>query len=305
MGQGVFYTFWFEKNLQGDIIAIYNSTGTKIGTYTYDAWGYSTYSITSGISTLDRQMVYRYNPFRYRGYYYDIETGLYYLQSRYYNPEWGRFISADGYVSTGTGILGYNMFAYCNNNPVMRIDPTGEFWWIVALVVVVATTITLSGCSVTYQTSQNGQEGPTKEDDDSWVHDNPFLMIGRYENQEDAINEALDRTTQYAQTHPKEVGCFVYKQYGGYYVSSFQGNVSATDHSVLLDPSSLPKGVEIIADFHSHLFHNDNILYQTSEWRAVQKNGYPSYVADCNGWAYALFPDAENYMDYKIIRYGR
>lgn len=66
------------------------------------------------------------NPFRYRGYYYDTETGLYYLQSRYYNPEWGRFLNADRYVSTGTGLLGYNMYAYCCNNPVMLRDKTGE-----------------------------------------------------------------------------------------------------------------------------------------------------------------------------------
>ena len=65
------------------------------------------------------------NPLRYRGYVYDRETGLYYLQSRYYNPEWGRFLNADTFVSTGQGLLGNNMFAYCNNNPVMGCDPCG------------------------------------------------------------------------------------------------------------------------------------------------------------------------------------
>jgi len=65
------------------------------------------------------------NPFRYRGYYYDTETGLYYLQSRYYDPEIGRFINADGLVSTGQGVLGNNMFAYCENNWVNFSDPSG------------------------------------------------------------------------------------------------------------------------------------------------------------------------------------
>lgn len=66
------------------------------------------------------------NPIRYRSYYYDTETGYYYLQSRYYDPNVGRFISADSYVSTGQGILGHNMYAYCQNNPVMYYDDTGH-----------------------------------------------------------------------------------------------------------------------------------------------------------------------------------
>ena len=65
------------------------------------------------------------NPLRYRGYYYDTETGLYYLMSRYYDPATCRFVNADGYASTGDGILGFNMFAYCNNNPICYIDPSG------------------------------------------------------------------------------------------------------------------------------------------------------------------------------------
>ena len=73
------------------------------------------------------------NPIRYRGYYYDVETGFYYLQSRYYDPEVGRFINADGLVSTGQGVLGFNMYAYCGNNPVNRADPTGESWAVDAL----------------------------------------------------------------------------------------------------------------------------------------------------------------------------
>ena len=70
-----------------------------------------------------------YQPFRYRGYVYDAETGWYYLQSRYYSPETCRFISADVLLSTGQGVLGHNSFAYCNNNPVMGYDPCGTFDW--------------------------------------------------------------------------------------------------------------------------------------------------------------------------------
>ena len=70
------------------------------------------------------------NPIRYRGYYYDTETGFYYLQSRYYDPALGRFINADSYTSTGQDYIGYNMFAYCNNNPVILQDNIGEFGWL-------------------------------------------------------------------------------------------------------------------------------------------------------------------------------
>ena len=66
------------------------------------------------------------NPLTYRGYVYDHETGLYYLQSRYYDPEIGRFFNADAFASTGQGLLGNNMFAYCGNNPVNCGDPTGH-----------------------------------------------------------------------------------------------------------------------------------------------------------------------------------
>lgn len=94
-----------------------NEAGETIVTYTYDAWG-------KLLERTNTQLA-DYNPLRYRGYVYDFETGLYYLQSRYYNPEWGRFINADGLVSTGQGFVGNNMFAYCNNNAINSSDPDG------------------------------------------------------------------------------------------------------------------------------------------------------------------------------------
>ena len=111
-------TYYYVTNLQGDVTGIKNSDGVQVTTYTYDAWGKMYASSTNAIIM--------YNPLTYRGYVYDRETGLYYLQSRYYNPEWSRFINADGLVSTGQGLLSYNMYSYCGNNPVMGYDPTGE-----------------------------------------------------------------------------------------------------------------------------------------------------------------------------------
>ncbi|MBE6601040.1 MAG: RHS repeat-associated core domain-containing protein [Ruminococcaceae bacterium] len=123
--KGVFDEYFFEKNLQGDIVAVYNSEGEKIGTYTYDAWGNCTVTTTSTNIAAESNVVRTYNPFRYRGYYYDVETGLYYLQSRYYNPAWGRFINADGAINANGDLIGYNLFAYCSNSPVVHKDDSG------------------------------------------------------------------------------------------------------------------------------------------------------------------------------------
>ncbi|MBQ9780599.1 MAG: RHS repeat-associated core domain-containing protein, partial [Clostridia bacterium] len=123
---GKFDTYYFEKNIFGDVVGVYTEAGVKIGTYTYDAWGNCTVSEVSTATSLQRSIVRTRNPFRYRGYYYDTDTGLYYLQSRYYNPATGRFINADGYVNANGDLIGFNMYAYCSNNPVMLTDPFGE-----------------------------------------------------------------------------------------------------------------------------------------------------------------------------------
>ena len=127
--EGNLSVYYYRKNLQGDVLAVMNSAGYDVVTYTYDAWGRirsTEYVASSAYVTAEDIENSRLNPFRYRGYYYDSETQLYYLQSRYYNPTWGRFLNADGYINANGDLLGYNMFAYCGNNPVMYLDDTGE-----------------------------------------------------------------------------------------------------------------------------------------------------------------------------------
>ena len=113
--------YYFDKNQLGDIVGIYNESGQKVGEYVYDAWGNILYKSGSMADI---------NPFRYRGYYYDVETGFYYLQTRYYDPTICRFINADDYelVSQLASVPGQlNMYAYCGNNPIMYTDTSGNF----------------------------------------------------------------------------------------------------------------------------------------------------------------------------------
>ena len=118
-------TYYYITNLQGDVMYLVDSNGNQVAAYTYDPYG-KILSATGAMAEI--------NPLRYRGYYYDAETGFYYLQSRYYDPNTCRFINADGYASTGQGLVEYNMFAYCLNNPMDYSDYTGcapELWqWI-------------------------------------------------------------------------------------------------------------------------------------------------------------------------------
>ena len=109
-------TYYYILNLQGDVVKLVDASGNTAASYTYDAWG-KPLTATGTMASI--------NPLRYRGYYYDTETGWYYLQSRYYDPVVKRFINADVFASTGQGFLGYNMFAYCNNNPTNMSDTGG------------------------------------------------------------------------------------------------------------------------------------------------------------------------------------
>ena len=116
-----FDTYYYVLNLQGDVVKLIQENGHVVAHYTYDAWGKI---LDSGgdLATV--------NPLRYRGYYYDNETGFYYLQSRYYDPVNRRFINADIYASTDSSdAVSCNMFAYCGNNPVSNTDESGDSWF--------------------------------------------------------------------------------------------------------------------------------------------------------------------------------
>lgn len=108
--------YYYITNLQGDVMRIVDGSQNTVTSYDYDPYG----KVISAMGTLAN-----INPLRYRGYVYDWETGFYYLQSRYYDPATGRFLNADSYASTGQGIIGHNMFAYCLNNSINCLDRHG------------------------------------------------------------------------------------------------------------------------------------------------------------------------------------
>ena len=122
----------YIRNPFGDVIQIRDYNGNVLAKYAYDAWGNHKVLNANGSENTSPDFIGNVNPFRYRGYYYDVETKLYYLINRYYDPEVGRFISPDhiGYMAEQMEQLnGCNLYAYCLNNPVMGVDPEGTFFW--------------------------------------------------------------------------------------------------------------------------------------------------------------------------------
>ncbi len=150
--------YYYIFNAQGDVIGILDSSGSLVVSYTYDAWGKLLSVTGTGASTIGE-----INPIRYRGYYYDSETNIYYLQSRYYDPETGRFINSDSVIDN-RGIITLNLFQYCGNNPVNNADTSGNlFGAIVGIgLLVVGIVATLSGCSSKPATKTSTSSTPSK-----------------------------------------------------------------------------------------------------------------------------------------------
>ena len=143
-------TYFYRKDAQGNIVALLDENGAVVVKYVYNAWGEHKVLNPDGTENTSASFIGNINPFRYRGYYYDKALKLYYLVTRYYDPVVGRFISQDSfeYADPDT-INGLNLYAYCANNPVMNVDPTGKwswrgFWNVLAAVAIVAAVTALT-----------------------------------------------------------------------------------------------------------------------------------------------------------------
>ena len=163
--------YFYLRNGQGDIIGVIDRDGIRVVSYAYDSWGklISIKDKDGKDVTIDKTHVGYKNPYRYRGYRYDNETGLYYLQSRYYNPEWERFINMDSLGGKIGVLLSHNVFAYCNNNAVNMVDPNGN--WAIAISfaaeviggAAIMATAFLGYAVYTYYTSSSGSASYSSE----------------------------------------------------------------------------------------------------------------------------------------------
>jgi len=144
--------YYFQKNVQGDVLAIYDEKKRMQCKYVYDAWGghictlldgTQIYNSKTGITPGYEAHIGNFNAIRYRGYFYDTETKMYYLKARYYDPQVGRFISLDCIdvlSDTMHQMNGLNLYMYCGGNPIMNVDYDGMRWWrwVVGAVVIAA-----------------------------------------------------------------------------------------------------------------------------------------------------------------------
>jgi RHS repeat-associated protein len=145
--------YYFQKNLQGDIIAIADQNGEVVARYTYDAWGKCEISVNS-----TNAAIAEINPYRYRGYYFDTETGFYYLQSRYYDPVVGRFVNGDDpqQVVLNVSVFSVNLFSYCWNGTIVNADRTGEAF-LTALLIGFAVGAIISGAAKVISNRKKGK----------------------------------------------------------------------------------------------------------------------------------------------------
>ena len=122
--------YHYRKDAQGNVKNILDNNGAVVVEYVYDAWGNHAVLDANGNDIVSASHIGLVNPIRYRSYYYDSEINLFFLKSRYYDPETGRFVTIDDTQYIAPDIInGLNLYAYCGNNPVMRVDPNGNAWW--------------------------------------------------------------------------------------------------------------------------------------------------------------------------------
>ena len=193
--------YYYQKNIQDDIIGLLDSNYNLVAQYLYDSWG-NIISIKDNLGNeiIDTSNIAHINPYRYRSYYYDKETKLYYLNSRYYNPAWGRFINADGIINADEVINGFNLYAYTTNNPIKYIDDTGKGGLLAGILYLGAQFITAAVATidayallqdateavVSVSTRPNGSK-KKKKDDEEEKKEETYYVYGLFDKTDNVI----------------------------------------------------------------------------------------------------------------------
>ena len=225
--------YYYVKNLQNDVIAIANTSGSIVVNYTYDAWG-NILSTTGSLAST----VGAVNPIRYRSYYYDIDTGFYYLQTRYYDPAIRRFINADGYINANGDFIGFNMYAYCGNNPVMNVDYTGEgigavIFGLVILASVIFTNTSSSDSSQAYQDLANNKYNSNTININN-NNENGILNVNIKNGDTIEIYDSVNITSRYEKQAILET-VFASSQYTGKDLDIDEVIIEWTGHNIMYD----------------------------------------------------------------------
>jgi|GEM_PF-159847 len=274
------YYYYVTTNKQGDVLGLYSANGNLKVSYEYDAWGNCTVKDASGNPITSSVHIGNVNPIRYRSYYYDTDTGMYYLQSRYYDANIGRFINVDGTLNGNGDIIGFNMYAFCSNNPIMFSDP--------------------SGCGK-LQDFKNWVSGKISEIrikiNRFFIKTHPYETIT-----EAAIASGINLNERTQVTNLEYGQGITYNPDTNSYglTTTVTGEHASVDMSLILsDPS-------VVAIVHSHPNCNGHIGNEFSDtidnggiisgdWAVAKSNQKDSYLAAPDGNLYLMVWDAEEY----------
>ena len=227
------------------------------------------------------------------------------MRARYYSPAMKRFVNADVVRGKLSNAITMNRYAYANGNPVSYVDPFGNFsiWTTILIGLVLSASTALSGCGDGQRSEDNVEINP--DDYERILEEHPKYLMGRYESAEEVVLGEYESILLQEVKSSKETGYVVYKLYGGYYLSRPQSGFSATETSVKISLDSIPYDAEAVATVHTHPWHNETLIYRPEEHHDIQKEGISSYVVDVNGWVYVLHPEADNHMEYEIVKVGK
>ena len=280
--------YYYIKNAQNDVVAIADASGNVVVRYYYNAWGEIIDCVDN--TTFELSSI---NPITYRSYYNDNIVGMnmYYLNSRYYMADWGRFVSADSYVQTGQGMLDKNMFAYCGNNPVNRIDPAGQSWediknWV-----------------------SEKWNSAKKTIENTWNRlktniTNAFKELP-YETADEAASASGKKLNNLTQQNDIEYGQgIIYNRITKTYGLT---DIVSGEHSEVSFGSIIKNNENLVAVVHSHPYCNghvgnefSNIIFDdlgntSGDWAVAESQKLDVYLAAPNGNLYVMYWDVGEY----------